>query len=448
MGPSITIHMFLGAIIGWAVLSPIAKHQGWAPGDVGDWNTGSRGWIVWVSLAIMLADSLVSLGWLILQPLIVYGRHYLPDLWMHVRRRQWNPLFHKLLPIPQAQGYSAISTNDSTDETTDMHAASSKQPPPTINDEELDAPPQHLLSNRMFIFWLAISFTLYFISVHITFPSIITFGASALALIFALLLSIMGVRALGSTDLNPVSGISKLTQLVFSLFYPATTPNTIILNLLAGGISEAGALQGGDLLQDLKTGHLLGASPKAQFYGQLIASVVGAVTAAGVYRLYTNVYEIPSNVFQVPTAYVWIFTARLVTGEGLPAKAAEAALIAALIFAVLTAVRTWAQHLRQVAESQSGARDLAAAGPRDAVWWTSGQWMPYVPGGIAVAVGMYNTPSFTIARTVGGLISAYWVKWRGKGEESVVVLASGLILGEGLLSILNLGLQSAGVPHL
>lgn len=50
-----------GMIVGWAVLSPLAKFEGWAPGPVGDMSTGSRGWILWVSLAIMCADSIVSL---------------------------------------------------------------------------------------------------------------------------------------------------------------------------------------------------------------------------------------------------------------------------------------------------------------------------------------------------------------------------------------------------
>lgn len=40
-------------------------------------------------------------------------------------------------------------------------------------------------------------------------------------------------------------------------------------------------------MQDLKTGHLLAASPKAQFYGQLIGATCGAIASALVYRLYT-----------------------------------------------------------------------------------------------------------------------------------------------------------------
>lgn len=50
-----------GMLVGWGILSPLSKHAGWAPGPVGDMTSGARGWILWVSLAIMCADSLVSL---------------------------------------------------------------------------------------------------------------------------------------------------------------------------------------------------------------------------------------------------------------------------------------------------------------------------------------------------------------------------------------------------
>ncbi len=62
----------------------------------------------------------------------------------------------------------------------------------------------------------------------------------------------------------------------------------------------------------------------------------------------------------MPTSYVWIFTARLLTGQGLPEMAGEWAAGAALIFAILTAVRTY--HADK-------------------------PWQAFIPGGIAVAVG-------------------------------------------------------------
>jgi hypothetical protein len=81
--------------LGWLVLKPIVNRSpGWAQPRVlasGDRTphpntapksicmhvdgpimiqTGSKAWIVWISLAIMLADSLVSLGWLVLKPIV------------------------------------------------------------------------------------------------------------------------------------------------------------------------------------------------------------------------------------------------------------------------------------------------------------------------------------------------------------------------------------------
>lgn len=425
MGPATTLHMFLGAIVGWGVLSPLAQKKKWAPGPVGDWSSGSKGWIVWISLAIMLADSLVSLGWLVLRPLISYGCIYLPKLRETLHEHTWKEIL--TLNIRFRKGYSLLSESSSPNSTDPVtaskHHLSSEAAP--------DAPLAHLISNRTTVIGLVLSLGLCIIAVHVSFPSLIPVQLTILALVLALLLSIMGVRALGETDLNPVSGISKLTQLLFALVTPTTGPaarNSVIINLLAGAISESAALQAGDLMQDLKTGHLLGAAPSAQFWGQIIGSAVGAVVSAGVYKLYTRVYEIPGGMFQVPTGYVWVFTARLVTGKGLPPMVAEWAAGAAVVFAIGTAVRVWGNIRKQKG--------------------LTGWWVDWIPGGIAVAVGMYNVPSFTLARTIGGVLNWWWTRYKGKSETPIIVLASGLILGEGLFSIVNLLLASLNVPHL
>jgi uncharacterized oligopeptide transporter (OPT) family protein len=64
-------------------------------------------------------------------------------------------------------------------------------------------------------------------------------------------------------------------------------------------------------MQDLKTGHLLHASPRAQFYGQLIGSSLSILVTSTAYQLYTRAYEIPGPVFAAPSAYVWLTLARL-----------------------------------------------------------------------------------------------------------------------------------------
>ena len=349
MGPATTLHMLLGAIVGWGILSPLAKSRGWAPGPVGDWTTGSKGWIVWVSLAVMLADSVVSLGWLVLRPLILYGPSYYRGVRDHISRGGFVSAFH----------FASYKKGDYTALTPSGTLPSGNDSKQLLDDAEPDAPEHHLVSNRTVLVLLTISIIICVFSIRYVFPPI-PFGAILLSILLALLLSLMGVRALGETDLNPVSGISKLTQLVFALVIPSSNPNAITINLLAGAISESGALQAGDMMQDLKTGHLLGAAPRAQFWGQMIGSVVGAIVSAGVYKLYTSVYDVTHGMFQVPTAYVWIFTARLVTGKGLPEMAWQWALGAGSIFVLLTSARIRGQGKR---------------------------WQAWVPGGIAVAVG-------------------------------------------------------------
>lgn len=419
MGPATTIHMFLGALLGWAVLSPVAKSQGWAPGPVSDWNSGSKGWIVWVSLAIMLADAIISLGWLVLRPTIFYSRVYGPSVLKGLQEKGVRRYVRDVIR-PVMRSHNPVNLDEDGDADTALRKAKSH----SMDDEpEYDAPPEHQIGLKTTLIGLTLTLAFCIFAVQYSFNGIINIGLTILSLVLALFLSIMGVRALGETDLNPVSGISKLTQLIFAAVVPAGTKNAVTINLIAGGISEAGALQAGDLLQDLKCGHLLGASPKAQFWGQLIGSGIGAVVSALVYRLYTSVYEIPGGLFQVPTGFVWVFTARLVTGQGLPPKTAEFAAGAAVLWALLTALRIHGNGRKA-------------------------SWVPYIPGGIAVAVGMYNTPSFTLARTAGGLMAWYWTKWKGREETPMIVLASGLILGEGLVSIVNLGLASAKVPHL
>jgi len=424
MGPATTTHMLIGAIVGWGVLSPLAKNRGWAPGPVDDWETGSKGWIVWVSLAIMLADSVISLGYIALRPVAMHGREWITDIRRLVRKGDWKGL-SQIGSNKPTRGYAPIS-GESEDAATPLTengpGMTGLDTPEEIKDlPEPDALPEHLVNNSTFMVGLVLSIVFCVASIRVVFGALVPLYATIIAVFMALVLSIMGVRALGETDLNPVSGISKLAQLFFALIIPQSNKNSVLINLIAGAVSEAGALQAGDLMQDLKTGHLLGAAPNAQFWGQIIGSAVGAVVSALIYKLYTSVYQVPGDLFQVPTGYVWIFTARLVTGKGLPYMAWQWALGAAIIFIAVTAVR---------------------------IVGTGKKWHPYIPGGIAVAVGMYNVPSFTLARAVGGFVNWYWKSYKRREETPIVVLASGLILGEGVVSIVNLLLASARVPHL
>jgi uncharacterized oligopeptide transporter (OPT) family protein len=63
---------------------------------------------------------------------------------------------------------------------------------------------------------------------------------------------------------------------------------------------------------------------------------------------------------------------------------------------------------------------------------------------------MYNTPSFTLARVIGGVASWWWIRRCDKRHEEqkkvlIVIVASGFVLGEGICSIINLGMAAAGI---
>lgn len=66
-------------LTGWAILSPLSKLSGWAPGPVGDMASGARGWILWISLGIMCSDSLVSLLPVVFEYLEDGVRHWRRD---------------------------------------------------------------------------------------------------------------------------------------------------------------------------------------------------------------------------------------------------------------------------------------------------------------------------------------------------------------------------------
>jgi uncharacterized oligopeptide transporter (OPT) family protein len=77
--------------------------------------------------------------------------------------------------------------------------------------------------------------------------------------------------------------------------------------------------------------------------------------------------------------------------------------------------------------------------------------LPYakwIPSGVAFAVGFLNTPSFSLARLIGGIIEYVYhkrVSRAGGADIRVIVIASGFVLGEGVISVVSLVLRTCGV---
>jgi len=364
MGHRICLSMLFGAFFGWGLMGPYARYVGWAPGPVDDFKTGAKGWILWISLAIMIAESLVSLACVLISTVIAT-----------LKRR-------------------------------------SGQVEQDLSDP--DAPEEHRVPRKWWIPGLILSMIICVLTGWLLFMEDVPVWQVIIAAVLSLFVSVLAIRALGETDINPVSGVGKVTQLVFGL----VASGNIVSNLVAGAISEAGAQQAGDMMQDLKTGHLLRASPRAQFFAQLIGSVFSAFFSVAAYFLYTSAYPVPGELFQVPTARVWLATAQVVNGAELAPNVVWFCIPAAIIAALLPL--------------------LSFKYPKLSQW---------LPSGIAFAIGLYVTPNWTLPRVVGALVSYVWHKyWPEQHSELMVIVASGFVLGEGITSIVTAGLKTAGVP--
>ncbi|KAG0237659.1 hypothetical protein BGW41_008324 [Actinomortierella wolfii] len=425
MGFPTTASMLLGCFVGWGILSPIVTKLKWVTGPVKSSDTGARGWILWVSLGVMIAEAVVSLLAVVTLSAISHYRYR-----VHERR-----LAERAAAIERARS-QAEQTGHADDIEILAHEIE------LARQVEEDAPESELVPLKIWVIGLILSSALCLLLIWVIFKDQhMPVYATLLALVLGSLLSVLGVRALGSTDLNPVSGIGKVSQFVFA----GVVPGGIVANLIAGGIAEAGAQQAGDLMQDLKTGHLMGASPRAQFYGQLIGSVASVFISTGVYRLYSNAYTLPSDTFPVPTAHVWLQLARLVNGQSLPQHTGPFIWGFAALFAVLTLIT-------------SIFSDTAFLKKKNGQPRTRPEWVTWIPNGIAFAIGMYNLPNFTLARFVGGVISLWWdhhcakyagspkAKYARLGRVFLIIIASGFVLGEGTFSIVNLVLKTAKVP--
>ncbi|BDA51281.1 Putative oligopeptide transporter YGL114W [Coccomyxa sp. Obi] len=381
MGPKTALSMFGGAVLGYGILGPYARARGWAPGAIMDWKTGATGWILWVSLAIMLGDSLTSLSLL-----VISSTKCSKGAVVETERER-----DGCRPIPTSWWVGGLAAST--------------------------------------VLCTAVMVPLLGLRLH----------EPVAAVAVALLVAVLAVRALGQTDLNPVSGVGKLSQVVFAII----APKQVVPNLVAGAIAEAGANQAGDMMQDFKTAHLLGVCPRAQFAAMLLGSAVSAAGSVAAYSLYTSAWQVPGPDFPAPTAEIWLDMADLVNGGQLPPHVVPFCIVAAAIAACLPLAAFFLQRasLRlQVEDAQ-----LLTAAQR---WCWQRRLLAAaeiaLPSGVGVAVGLYVSPKWTIPRLIGSLAEQAWRAADARGHKRLmVIVASGLVLGEGTASILTASLRAA-----
>lgn len=354
IGPRVGASLLLGALVGWGILGPHARERGWAGEEIMSHAGGVRGWLLWPGVAIMLGDAASSL--MLSTPVL------LRFLW-------------------PTKG------------------------PPVPEDGET-------IPNAWWLIGLAAASVLTVTATWLVFaiPPVLTL----IAILLSSVLATIAVRSVGETDINPTGSVSKVTQLVFG----GLAPGRIDTNLMAAGISKAGASQAGDMMQDLKTGYLLGASPRHQLVAQLCGIPVGVICCVPIYALFDAAYEMGGEDLPAPAAHSWKAMAELMTKglEALPPNAGTAVLVGLVVGFLLPVLR----RLPLVTE--------------------------YIPSGLAAGVAFIVPAYYSIAMGAGSLVPAIWRRRApAHAERFLFPVASGLIVGEGLMGIVTALLTLLGI---
>lgn len=215
------------------------------------------------------------------------------------------------------------------------------------------------------------------------------------------------VGLLGSSN-NPISGLTLSTLLIAAILMVliGVTGNVGIMGVLGvAGVVCCSAGIAGDMIQDLKVGHILGGTPWKMEVGEIIGVVFAALVLTLPLMALHQVYEIGSAELPAPQAGLMALMARGIVGG----EMAWPLVIAGIFFAI-------------------------------------GLILIKAPSPMLIAVGMYLPFHSTAAIFVGGLIR--WIldtqlARRGVDEQGQtravntgVLLSSGFIAGEALMAVL------------
>ncbi len=217
---------------------------------------------------------------------------------------------------------------------------------------------------------------------------------------------------------NPVSGVTiatiMLAALLLVLFMGAGNPAGPAAALVIGAVVCCAAAMGGDNLQDLKTGHLVGATPWKQQVMQVVGVVTGAVVLVPVLALLQAKYGIGEPTIAHPH----------------PLSAPQATLMASLTRSVFGAGLPWG-----LVGLGAAIGVLVILADRLLERRGSNFRLPV----LAVALGLYLPLKLSAAVFAGGVIAELAKRAAGWGDDPSrrgLLFAAGLITGEALMGIM------------
>ncbi len=214
----------------------------------------------------------------------------------------------------------------------------------------------------------------------------------------------------GSSN-NPISGVTIATILFASLLLLAILGTGSGVGaasaIMVGAVVCCAAAIGGDNLQDLKAGHIVGATPWKQQVMQIVGTVSAAVVLGLVLDILHTAYTIGSPTLSAPQATLMKSVADGVFTGNLP-----------WTFVYIGGAIAVALILIDLRQEKLGADFRVPV--------------------LAVAVGIYLPITLTVPIFIGGMINHLGKKAGGSesSEKRGLLMSSGFITGEALMGIM------------
>ena len=234
---------------------------------------------------------------------------------------------------------------------------------------------------------------------------------SFVMLIFGFLFSAVAAYMAGvvGSSNNPISGVTIATILFSSLliisFFDIDSSKGAAAAILIGAVVCCAAAIGGDNLQDLKTGNIVGATPWKQKLMQLVGVVSAALTLGIVLTLLHEAYGIGSSDLPAPQAVLMTNVANGVFEGNLEWGMIYAGAILGIIIILIDQYQAYRKADFRV---------------------------PI----LAVAIGIYLPIELTLPIFIGGMLNHIASKTASEeGKNNGLLIASGLITGEALMAI-------------
>jgi OPT family oligopeptide transporter len=388
-GFNASLSFLLGTVVVWGIMGPLLLSSGqvtskFAMGkQVIQGSPSAKFWFLWPGIVMMVVSSFVELGFV------------LPTVFKSLQK---------------AFGKKKVDTEE-VEEKVPLH------------EEDLpDAPEDQQIPRLWWVLGLIMSVTVTVLVLYFYFK--MSPVLSLLSILVAFFLSFIGIQASGTTDTNPVGTIAKCSQIIFSGFKDGSVKQRMMNNLLTGVIAATAAGQTVDMVGDLKTGHLLGASPKSQFIAQALGTIPGIIISPLVYILFSKSFPCINNPeiscngqFGLVSVSAWEGITIALTSDvnPVPVSALWACLAAAIVSIICTSLRHKYKNT----------------------------YACYIPNttviGFAFVSDIVPQP---IMMTFGSLMQP-WIATRFGGDMTAI-LASGLIAGEGIFGVLNALMVIAG----